>query len=208
MSRSMKRANHRATVIIPQLGMTELTRSLVDQISRYENQILVYVLVNDQNSCPFFSNAITVYTREMNLTKCWNTGIEMSRTDHIILLNNDVTCSGPFIKSLRPGRDQVVGVKKRIEPLIRGHKVLEGWCLSFSRSLWVEIGGFDEQLQLYYSDTAFQLTAKRAGKQLNYRKCKQLSHMGQRTAHNKDLRPDRSKVYIKDKRKFKENYLA
>lgn len=163
-----------ATVVIPQKTNSQMTLDLVRQIHEYEPDAEIVVIHDTQDDLMGeLPNCRVIRNRGTGVTAAWNHGIEESANDHVILLNNDVVCSGAFVELVAPWGDLIVGSKFRRERLIGAaadllpggaeSEWLEGWCLSFRKSLWGRLGGFDESMRLYFSDLDFQVRAARMG---------------------------------------------
>jgi GT2 family glycosyltransferase len=119
----------------------------------------------------------------------------------VILLNNDVVCHGPFVsRMVASASGGISGARSRYEPDLAA-TVLEGWCLCFSRLLFDELGGFDDSMRLYFSDTDFQKRATTAGHPLNVAAVS-LGHIGHQTAHNHRLSPDQPRLWREDRIAF------
>ena len=196
------------SVIIPQLGLTDLTRSLVEQVREFEARIEIISVINDETETPLIKGCSCVYLRERNLSRAWNAGVECSSAKAIVLLNNDVTCTGPFtslLSNLISEASAIAGPRKRRERFLKGRKILEGWCFAFHRDTWKALGGFDETMELYFSDADFMWRAIQSGVGIKAVELP-LRHMGHKTAHNRKLRPDRHKRYIADETRFREKH--
>src|SRR5690606_2251566 len=110
-----------------------------------------------------------------------NTAVRQTTGDVLLFLNNDTRTQGPWLTALvsplfgasstahddppglPPPPTLMTGVRRRREPELprslprdAGSLLLEGWCFAVRRETFLELGGFDERLRLYYSDTDFQ----------------------------------------------------
>jgi len=198
------------TIVIPQRGNDDLTISLIEGIRKHERDVDIFI-IDDGPSQDYYSkviakNVFAIKNDKRGLTAAWNLGIRLSNRKNIILMNNDIICKGKFIDLCNPkSENEIVGAKKRREPLYEGRKLLQGWFLCFSKSLWTKLGGFDERFKLYFQDTDFQIRALKEGGSL----CQvdlPLKHLGHKTAHNKKLCPNRGELIAADKAAFKEKY--
>ena len=195
------------TVVIPQRKNTHLTKRLISQIRNMEGDQLPVLIVNDDpGETPLLDQATAVLdNRGRGVTAAWNLGIDRSSTRHVVLLNNDVKCLWQFTEQLATaaGETGISGVRSRVEPLVRRY-VLEGWCLCLSKPLWRSLGGFNEQMTTYFSDTDFQLRAEAAGGKLTVVPLRGLKHLGHRTAHDRSIFPERAAVYTRDRLTFQD----
>lgn len=109
------------------------------------------------------------------LTAAWNEAARHAGTPTLLFLNNDVLATAPFIGSLikplvadGPSSSYspvlVTGARLRRETALPNSvlarlpmkHVLEGWCIALRRRDFEQLGGFDETMRLYWSDTDLQ----------------------------------------------------
>ncbi len=182
----------KSTIVIPQKTNSEMTLSLVRQIHQFEPESEVIVIHDTQDDeMDELPNCRLIRNRGVGVTAAWNHGVEEASNELVILLNNDVVCTGPFVGRLYAGERCIGGVRQRVEGMIGAAANslpggpaslwLEGWCLSFLRSCWSMIGGFDESMSLYFSDLDFQVRA--VGKDLSLVLCSGVPfrHLGHQT---------------------------
>ena len=164
------------TIIIPQHGFSSLTIACVRSIAAHETVRHDVIVVDDGSS----RENVTRIRKELPGVRClsqpwrgvtaaWNAGIAAAESEYVVLLNNDVAASGRWLarvtKPLRAGDALITGAAWRTERAIRPQQqsdwpvrhFLQGWCLAMARETWGRVGGFDESLKLYFSDTDFQL---------------------------------------------------
>ncbi len=124
-----------------------------------------------------------------------------SRRRGFLSLRDPTTRWSGHPEDARGGEVQVTGVSWREE---RGvGRVLEGWCLAVRREVLEELGGFDERLRVYFSDTEFQQRVRaRWGEGAVVRVEGDgagggwpVRHLGHRTAHDARLLPERGRVW-------------
>jgi hypothetical protein len=141
------------------------------------------VLVVETNAqAPPYADAATIYYphAEFNYNRALNLGIEKLSGPVVACCNNDLVfydrwaehllraMSRHRLRSVSPfcprsgghapyrGRQGVIfGSGVRYE--------LAGWCIVLERSLWNELGGFDETCSFWYSDDVYALQLQRAG---------------------------------------------
>lgn len=190
------------SIVIPQRGHHHLTRNLLSQLAIQEADAEV-VVVNDGQEVawdgPEHPRFQFVQNTGDGVTAAWNTGCSVARGRWVVLLNNDVECDGPFTERLITacgGQLAISGVRLRREDSV---EVLEGWCFAFPRTVWGILNGFDEAMNLYFSDTDFMRRAKMNGVSLHAVAGLPLKHLGHKTAHDRGIRPDRQKVWLKDR---------
>lgn len=169
------------TVVIPQRNRTELTRSCVESLRRWEGTACSILVVDDGSQPDSVKqlhdgeaiNCRVIHQSPRGVTAAWNTGLNAVDTSWIVLLNNDVLVHGPFLqrllKPIQMRSSILSGVAWRYEPLIPigmnnrlpQQRLLAGWCLGFAKETWHRLGGFDDSMRMYFSDTDFQLRAAR-----------------------------------------------
>lgn len=211
------------TVIIPQYGQPELTARCVASLRQHETARWPVLIVDDgsppadrclrraarDNSERFVS------VRHRGVTAAWNIGCRLAETEFVVLVNNDVLWQGPALAELRQslsrGGGTIAGVGWRTErecPAAFASEVqhpafVEGWCWGFARETWRRLGGFDESLRLYFSDTDFQY---RAGRELQGERVVSrvpLHHAGHRSTR---LLGDRRRQWRRDRQRFLEKW--
>ena len=211
------------TGVVPQRGWGELTLDCLISLRRVEPALGEIVVVDDGREDGAaelvegagISGVRVVRQPARGVTAAWNAGIRIAETELVLLLNNDVEATGPFlnrlIEPLRLERRQVVGAEWREEPLIPegirsridGGRLLSGWCLGFARATWEALGGFDERMELYFSDTDFQCRVVEACTANRPALCVPASlplrHLGHRTTRGD---PERSRKWGKDRGVF------
>lgn len=196
----------RGTIIVPQRGKDSLTEQLLLGMVRHEPMMrdIAVIVVNDHPSDNVSDIVGTiadkvVRTGGSGFTSAIIAGVEAARTERLLLINNDVICRGPFWGHLGAS-DGICGAAWRHDPDI-DMAVIEGWCLSFDRALWDSLGGYDESLRLYFSDTDFMWRAALSGFSLDVADVP-LEHLGHRTAHDKEICPDQAGLWRADRDTF------
>jgi len=188
------------SVVIPQRKNTELTQQVIDQISRHDDPHEILVINDDPAETPDLGKIPVLCNGGRGVTSAWNLGCQYATAEHVLLLNNDVQCMGPFLSPMvELAGNAIVGAKKRKDLVAK--KVLEGWCLLFRRDLWRFLGGFDEAMRYYYQDTDFMLRAKDYGFKLRQVDV-MLLHMKHKTAHDKTIFPKQSQLLSDDRKVF------
>lgn len=160
-----------ATIVIPQYGRFELTRRCVASI-REDVPIVVVDDGSPEEPGDFLKSpgsVLLVRQPHRGVTSAWNFGLRHVRTEFVVFLNNDVVADGPFVERLIgplvENRALMTGVRMRTERLLPMTvlqrlptiQFLEGWCFALRSDLLRALGGFDERMRLYWSDTDLQL---------------------------------------------------
>lgn len=224
------------TIIVPQRNHAGLTAQCLESIRRTDGKPWP-ILVVDDGSDPFVdlksmicrnshapvadaSVHVLRHERQRGVTAAWNTGARCVKTPFAIWLNNDVIAEGPWVERLitplRDGSAEVVGVGWRTERAVgserlRQHdreRLLEGWCFAARKSTWETLGGFDEAMAVYWSDTDFFVRAKRRGLVLEVVDEIPLRHLGHRTAHDPRCLPSRHVHWRRDREAFLHKFAS
>lgn len=190
------------SIIIPQRGhQTRLTEPLVATIQKWEPEAEILV-IEDGTPGQDIPGTRMLHNQGRGVTAAWNLGCQRASGDFLVLLNNDVICTGPFLKKLLARSGQgIAGTVMRPDPDVNIY-LLEGWCLAFSREVYQRLGGFDESMRLYFSDTDFQCRAHRSGLTLTSVPLATIRHLGHRTAHDRSIVPNRKKIWHEDRKTF------
>ncbi len=147
-----------------------------------------------------FDNLQVIQQPGRGVTATWNAGLRLAKTTYAVLLNNDLVIEGPFMESL-------LGPLRSEQALITGAELqaehfLAGWCLAFGRELWRNLGGFDESLQTYWSDTDFQqrtIATCQTATPLQVVASLPLQHLGHRTTGHD---PHRRQRWLTDQARY------
>ncbi len=215
------------TVIVPQYHQCHLTRRCVDSLIRAHGETPPEILVADDGSAPvvlapevawFEARSRFLRLEHRGVTATWNAAARACITEWLVFLNNDTGSLGPWVdrllEPLRAGRSQLSGVSWRTErhlpkawrSLPSEPRLLTGWCLGISRDKWLALGGFDESLELYFSDTDLQLRLLKESPCETPLVCVEdlpLIHAGHATAHRL---PDQRRQWHRDWQRFQEKW--
>lgn len=97
--------------------------------------------------------------RDGSLNEARNIGVSNSGTPVVIILDDDLAFPAGLLDNLaaRADPDTLLGIGDWDYGWIAGR------CMVFYRSLWRELGGFDERLRSHMGDTDFAIRALRHG---------------------------------------------
>ena len=195
------------TIIIPQFGGSELTLDCVRSLRRHERERHAIVVVDDGSSPEHRARIAEaelpgvrlIAQPHAGITPAWDHGLAAAGTPFVVFLNNDTLARGPFVnrllEPLRSSRTLLSGLRLRRETAVPAdvlarlpsERFLEGWCLAVRTDDLQRIGGFDERMKLYFSDTDMQarllLERRRGLDALVVVGDLPLDHAGHRTAH-------------------------
>lgn len=214
---------HDTTVIIPQFNHCHLTRDCVATLLAAHPRP-PEILIADDGSDPLAlgpdvdwlsRHARLLRLQHRGVTATWNSAARACDSRWLVFLNNDTTTLGPWIDRLldplRTGAARLTGVQWRSERELLPHQqsllpdrhLLAGWCFAIARDVLLRMGGFDESLTLYFSDTDLQLRLLSGGAD----RCPLLAveglpllHAGHATAHRL---PDQRRQWLRDRRRFR-----
>ncbi|MCA9041593.1 MAG: glycosyltransferase [Planctomycetaceae bacterium] len=209
------------TVVIPQRGKIELTLDCLASMRRVESKLWPVVIVDDGSSDEERERFNYLKPKGVRfisqpgfgVTSAWNLGALHVCTETVLFLNNDVLFHQPAIELLlEPLRQReacLTGVRSRCESIVpkklfpdgEAMKFLEGWAFACRVDDYYRIGGFDEQFELYYSDTDFQLRMMEEYGTAGIRVVDDvgLEHLGHRTAH---AQPVHRQLWRRDRELF------
>jgi GT2 family glycosyltransferase len=166
-----------ATIIIPQFNRLDLTLRCVQSLRETNSSPPRILIVDDGSNDTDQSSLLPILAEFTDLallphrgvTAAWNAGLHEAQSRWVAFLNNDSVSLGPWcdrlIEPLRVGAAEMTGVAWRSErflpPAVRdalgSPRFLTGWSFAIERSRLLDLGGFDESLTLYFSDTDLQL---------------------------------------------------
>jgi GT2 family glycosyltransferase len=216
-----------ATVIIPQFEQAALTIACIESLRRWDGALWPIVVVDDGSSAAAreavagrrFANVRVVEQPRRGVSAAWNLGATEARTRAVVFLNNDVQFDGPALHQLVApmwSGALLTGAAYRNERHVPGDVrqrlpldwFVEGWCFAVTKCLFDELGGFDESMGTYWSDTDLQLrVARRCGEgsstagqsALVCPSGLPLRHLGHRTTA---MLPERRVLWAADRRAF------
>ena len=122
----------------------EYTKPCIESIQ--ENEVGNIMLVDNGEKDTVRPICNVVSTEElMCYAKAMNKGMKYSCPDDwIIIINNDVLCTGPIDVS-QLDKNTIYGAKKHER---WGREWLDGWIFVFHRDLWNDVGEFDEGFEV------------------------------------------------------------
>lgn len=216
------------TVIIPQFNRLDFTVYCATSLRQCHDDSPQVLIVDDGSDptlladwTPQLRSCGELLTRpHRGVTAAWNAGLQACRTRWVVFLNNDTETRGDWceqlITPLRRTEASLAGVRWRTERHLpqalqhhwRGPCWLQGWCFAAERSRLLDLGGFDESLELYFSDTDLQLrclvqTAATGGRALMCVDGLSITHVGHATAHRL---PDVRRRWLRDRRTFHQKW--
>jgi GT2 family glycosyltransferase len=145
------------------------------------------------------------------VTRAWNAGAARVSTPFVIFLNNDTHSLASWVDGLlAPLRNEsaiLSGVVWRDELAVpRGlptRRFVAGWCCAIAIASLREIGGFDESLRLYFSDTDLQARLVCAYGTRSLAVVDDIRNALQHCGHaSTRLLPDRREIWAEDRRRF------
>jgi GT2 family glycosyltransferase len=217
-----------ATIVIPQHGQTDLTVACVRSLRRAESQIWPIVIVDDGSTVDEHSRLhaalpdVTVIEQpHQGVTRAWNTAAEYIDTQFAVFLNNDTLTASPWMDALlAPLRNRMAllsGIAWRDEraaPPTEARKLparrfVAGWCCALAVASLREIGGFDESLRLYFSDTDLQARLVCAYGPDCLAVVDDVRNAIRHTGHaSTRLLPDRRTIWKEDRRRFIQKWIG
>lgn len=149
-------------IIIVKYGLPELEAECVSSVETHTTDVDHKLTVHDN------------YEADEGLSKVWNDIIRESDAEYICLLNNDTRVEAKWLSrllecfkedgdlgALGPMTNASTGpqgnrkYRTKSKNLLPARYPLVGFCLVFPRHVWEEIGGFDEEYEIYGEDSDF-----------------------------------------------------
>jgi GT2 family glycosyltransferase len=214
------------TLIIPQRNHVDLTTACIESLRATDPLPWPVIVVDDASEpsqpSPVQSTSLGTHAlirtvrnaQQRGVAAAWNTGGRHVHTPLVVWLNNDVISHGPWVRRLteplRSGSLDLVGVAWRAERAVDGKRLAalggnrfpQGWCFAGRREDWQRLGGFDEAMAIYFSDTDFFLRARVTGLRIGVVSDLPLVHLGHRTAHDPESLPNRATRWHDDRAAF------
>lgn len=203
------------TIVIPQYNEVDLTIQAIESLRTHETGLWPILVVDNGSSSQSLRrlNALRaprVFIRSLpraGLTAAWNFATQHTSTRLIVFLNNDILANGPWVDQLiapiQRGHSPVAAVSIRREcQLTPSAELPAGWCFGVDRRAFETVGGFDESLALYFSDTDFFLRVRQAFPERPWTLVPDLplTHLAHRTSHRL---PNRSQTWLADRERFR-----
>ena len=150
-----------------------MTQKAIDSAIKGANGLPVNVIVME-GGVGQYHNAITVPKRgKFNYNAYANEGAAKGTAEWIMIANNDLEFTDGWLHNLLAADNPVVSPHEptdmRQKGIIDNQKGFEcgrhfsGWCFMIERKLWLEIGGFDEDVDFWCSDDVVIEQVKAAG---------------------------------------------
>ena len=150
-----------AALIIGIDGCEQYTLPLVESIQKHEPDCQIVVIDNASKE-PYPALDYVHRTERLCYSAAINTAASHATdADWLIVLSNDVLCTGRFFTLLRnlPKRavyGQIVNVAR--------YTFVMGWCVIIPRPVWKSVGGWDENYVVSsWEDVDFSYMARAAG---------------------------------------------
>jgi GT2 family glycosyltransferase len=208
------------SVVIPQFGGEELTRACVETLLAYHGDEVEVIVVDDgtwwgvrEDAIPCRAGVTMVLGKRRGVTAAWNRGARVARGEVLVFLNNDTVTTGAWVERLvqpvMEGVAAMVGVAWRRERGLSREQLsemsttqfLEGWCWGIRRELFLEMGGVDEGMKVYWSDTELQERLCRRGETRQVVEGLPVVHLGHRTTRGLG---ERREIWERDRDCFRE----
>lgn len=140
-----------------------MTQRAIDSCYYGTNGLPVNITVIEGGMSYRYERANTIFNRsKFNYNARANEGASLGKADWIMVANNDLTFHDGWLHHLLAADHPIVSPHEPNDPRqkdIQGNEEgdttgthLSGWCFMIKRSLWEEIGKFDEDVDFWCSD--------------------------------------------------------
>lgn len=222
-------AHANATIIVPQFNRPELTCACIRSLRRYDSDRWPVLVIDDGStataaekvSSEGFAATRVVAQPRRGVSAAWNRGASLARTSHLVFLNNDTLFEGPAVRDLIAplvkGEALLSGVLMRRETDLPDdvlHNLprrcfLQGWCFAIPLLDFRRLGGFDESMKIYWSDTDLQARLLRDSSDYQTSLATNprlpVKHLAHCTAR---ILPNRRRVWCRDRATFMQKWSS
>ena len=151
-----------------------MTQQAVDSCYYGSNGLPVNITVIEGGMSYRYEHANTIFNRDkFNYNKFANMGASLGKAEWIMVANNDLTFRDGWLHHLIAADHPVVSPREPNDPRQKHITAnttgdvcgthFSGWCFMIKRSLWEEIGKFDEDVTFWCSDDVVIEQVKAAG---------------------------------------------
>lgn len=139
-----------------------MTQKAIDTALDGANGLPINVIVIE-GGVGDYHDAKTVYNKnKFNYNGFANQGAGMGTAEWIMIANNDLEFTNGWLHNLLSADNPVVSPHEPTDIRQKGiidnesgfeiGRYFSGWCFMIERKLWLEIGGFDESVDFWFSD--------------------------------------------------------
>lgn len=180
-----------------------MTQDTINSCVSGANSLPVNIIVLEQNPGVSYRNARTVHAPEtFNYNRFANRGARLGSAEWIMVANNDLIFEDGWLHQLLAAGHPFVSPKcpddARQADLVentvgdRTGRNMSGWCFMVKRSLWDQIGGFDDCVDFWASDDVTIEQCRAVGVLPMLVPAARVKHLGSKTlkseaAHHDDL---------------------
>lgn len=151
-----------------------MTQAAIDSCYFGSNGLPVNIMVVENGLSYHYQHATTLFKRDrFNYNQFANMAASLGKAEWIMVANNDLTFHDGWLHNLIAAGNEVVSPHEPNDPRQKSIKEntlgdetgkhFSGWCFMIKRSLWEQIGKFDEDVTFWCSDDAVIEQVKAAG---------------------------------------------
>jgi hypothetical protein len=140
------------------------TMNAISSLLKSEKQGTFNVIVGEQSGCLYTGTTMVAMPHPFHYNRFANQLAAQGKAPWICIANNDLVFHAGWFSVLMNEKYPVMSPRTphnrktdAIRRTVTGYEVglhFSGWCFVINRSLWEEIGGFDEDFQFYCADNA------------------------------------------------------
>lgn len=178
----------------------QMTSQTIRTALMASNGIPTNIIVVEQTNFKYPRTTTVYKPGPFNFNKFANYGASLGKAEWIVIANNDLIFRDQWLHNMIKVGHPVMSAhepndnrQKTITENTLGYdngKHFSGWCFMIKRSLWEEIGGFDEDVTFWMSDDCVIEQVKAKGVTPMIIKDSIVEHIGSQTLKNESAQDD------------------
>jgi GT2 family glycosyltransferase len=122
----------------------EYTLPLIKQVRQHEPDCEI-IVVDNASDVPYEDIDVPALVVRTDERLCYsaaiNIGVNMAHGDWLLPMNNDASCTGPFMDHIETHIPAAIYAPQIVEEA--GHRWFGNWIVAIPRCVWDEVGEFD-----------------------------------------------------------------
>ena len=139
-----------------------MTQKAIDSCIKGANGLPINIIVMEGGVGQYYGASVVHNRNKFNYNQFANEGAAKGTAEWIMIANNDLEFTDGWLHNLLSADHDVVSPHEPTDIRQKGiidneigteiGKHFSGWCFMVRRKLWLEIGGFDEAVDFWFSD--------------------------------------------------------